>query len=61
MAVTVLVVDPQLQHPWNAEVAWGLEDDVVRTRGTWTDAHKGVFEGREARGDMLVEGGGVMR
>ena len=51
---SVLIVDPQLRGPWNAEVTWGLEDDVVRPWGARTDADEGVFKMGEVSGTALM-------
>jgi hypothetical protein len=43
---SVLTVGCQLQGPWNTEVAWGLEDNVVGSRGAVASAEEGeVSEG----------------
>ena len=54
--VGVLTVDCQLHGPWNAEVAWGLEDDVVGSQGTMASA-----EEREVSKSVLIGGEGVLR
>jgi hypothetical protein len=48
----VLTADCQFHGPWNAEVAWGLKNDVAGLRGTVAGAEegevsKGVLVGRE--------------
>ena len=52
----VLAVDCQLHGPWNTEVAWGLEDDVVGSWGTVASAEEG-----EVSKSMLIGCEGVVR
>ena len=49
-------VDRQLHGPWNAEVAWGLEDDVVGSQGAVASAEEG-----EVSESVLIGGEGVLR
>jgi len=56
-ASSVLIVDPQFCGPWNAEVTWGLEDDVVRPWGARTDVDERVLEVGEVSGMALMESG----
>ena len=50
----VLTADHQFHGPWNAEVAWGLEDDAAGLRG----AVAGVEEGEVSKG-MLIGSEGM--
>jgi len=54
LASSVLVINPQLCGPWNAEVTWGLEDDVVRPWSTRADADERVLEVGEVSGAALM-------
>ena len=53
--VGVLTADCQLHGPWNTEVAWGLEDDVVGLRGAVASVEEG-----EVSKTVLVGCEGVM-
>jgi len=53
-ASSVLVVDPQFRGPWNTEVTWGLEDDVVRSWSARADADERVFKMGEVSGTALM-------
>ena len=52
----VPAADCQLHGPWNAEVAWGLEDDVVGSQGAVASAEEG-----EVSENVLIGGEGVLR
>ena len=52
----VLTAYCQLHGPWNTEVAWGLEDDVVGSRGAVTSVEEG-----EVSKAMLIGSEGVAR
>jgi hypothetical protein len=52
----ILTANGQFHGPWDAEVTWGLEDDVA---GSW-GAVAGTEEGEVSEG-MLVGGEGVAR
>jgi len=54
---SVLIIDPQFCGPWNAEVTWGLKDDVARSWGARTDADEGVLEVGEVSGTVLMGSG----
>ena len=41
LAAGVLAVDCQFYSPWNAEAAWGLEDNAVGSWGTVAGAEEG--------------------
>jgi len=56
-AVGILAADPQLHSPWGAEVAWGLEDDIVRPWGAGTDMDEGIFKMGEVSGVALMGSG----
>ena len=53
---SVLTAGCQLQGPWNTEVTWGPEDNVVGSRGAVTSAKEG-----EVSEDVLIGGEGVLR
>ena len=55
-AVGVLTMDCQFHGPWDAEVTWGLDNDIA---GPW-GAVAGTEEG-EVSGGVLVGGEGVAR
>ena len=52
----VLTVDCQFHGPWNAEVAWGLKNDVAGLQDTVAGAEEG-----EVSEVMLVGCEGVVR
>ena len=56
---SVLTADCQFHGPWNAEVAWGLEDDVVGPQSAVAGMNEGVLEG-EVSDSMLMGSGDMM-
>ena len=52
----VPTADCQFHGPWNAEVTWGLEDDVVGLQGAVASVEEG-----EVSKSVLIGGEGVLR
>jgi len=50
-------MDGQLRGPWNAEVTWGLEDNVVRSWGAVTNVDEGILKVGEVSGTALMGSG----